>query len=109
MKGTMKRARCGESISRADVKICELCGTLNLRGSAECFTCGWSGAFERESALIDAAWRSMEAEYGPLQREHVSGVHTPLLRGFEIAAIAADEPPPPKPWPSRIADWLWAR
>lgn len=108
MKGTTKRGRFGQSIAQTDVKVCGLCGSLNLRSNAECFTCGWHGEFIEEASCVNAAWRSLEAEYGSLQREHVSGVTASLLSAFELVS-AADEPPPPKPWPPRLPGWLRSR
>lgn len=92
MKGTTRGTRAGGGISRADVKVCGLCGSLNLRGNRECFVCGWAGAFMGEAASVEAAWRGLEAEAGSVRCEHVSGVRPPLLDGVEIAGVEGGEP-----------------
>lgn len=108
MEGTTRRTPLRKRISRADVKVCGLCDSLNLRTNPQCFTCGWAGAFEDDPVSINAAWRGLEAEYGPLQREHVSAGCPPALREFEVAGIAAC-PPSRSTWRVRVTDWLLAR
>lgn len=35
------------------LKVCPLCGTLNVVESEECFVCSWTGTFDTSPALID--------------------------------------------------------
>ncbi len=50
-------ARDSESLRRrfaaGTLKVCPLCGTLNVEEASECFVCWWAGEFERSSAVVD--------------------------------------------------------
>ena len=52
----------------SDLKICDLCGSLNLTANAECFVCGWRGRFERGSEVVKIAMKLAESRYGRLAR-----------------------------------------
>lgn len=36
-----------------EFKVCQLCGTLNVRQNCECFVCRWHGEFDTNSALVE--------------------------------------------------------
>ena len=50
-------------INRKDVKLCELCGTLNLISNKECWTCRWHGGFSGNEQIIALAWQRLETLY----------------------------------------------
>jgi hypothetical protein len=66
----VRRGAAGK-ITQDDVKICALCGTLNHRGNAECWTCRWSGAFSDDARTITLAWQRLEVRYEGVRPEHV--------------------------------------
>lgn len=55
-----------------DVKICDLCGGLNLASNKECFLCGWSGHFERKPEVLRHAVELLERRHGRLTPEMLS-------------------------------------
>ncbi len=60
------------SFRETDLKICELCGWLNLEANEECFVCGWRGRFERDADLVRAAQELAVRKYGMLKLEHLT-------------------------------------
>src|SRR5579871_2790069 len=64
------------AFSEADLKICELCGWLNLESNAECFVCGWHGRFERDPEVIHAAVELAVRRYGRLELQHLTDPRT---------------------------------
>ena len=50
-----------QSLTASDLKICDLCGALNLALNRECFVCRWHGNFERRAEIVtmamELAWR----------------------------------------------------
>lgn len=55
------------------VKLCELCGTLNLETNKECWTCAWHGGFSHDPKTIALAWQRLETRYEGVRIEHVTG------------------------------------
>ena len=51
-----------------DLKVCDLCGWLNLGTNTECFVCGWHGHFETDSKTVRAALELANRQIG---RAHV--------------------------------------
>ena len=84
-----------------DLKICELCGWLNLASNAECFVCGWHGRFEQDPEVIHAAVELAVRRYGRLELQHLTDPRTyrrpepPTLRSRFTA------------WLNRL--WRWVR
>ncbi len=70
------------TISPADVKLCELCGTLNHKTNGECFTCGWRGHFCAEAAPLEIAWLRLTTEFEAIRMEHVSARRSRILGHF---------------------------
>ena len=50
-----------------DLKICDLCGALNLASNQECFVCGWHGKFEQRPEVVKMAMELMERKHGRLE------------------------------------------
>lgn len=74
-----------------DLKICELCGWLNLDSNDECFVCGWHGRFERDSRAVHAALELALREHGRIEIQHLTDVctyHKPPERNL-ICRLAA--------------------
>lgn len=59
-----------------DLKICELCGWLNLESNEECFVCGWRGRFERDAGVIHAAIELAVRAHGRIELQHLTDVST---------------------------------
>lgn len=69
----------------ADVKICELCGGLNLVSNIECFVCGWHGRFERDPQVVHSAVELLIRRHGRLELQHLTDAQTvpePLPSSF---------------------------
>ena len=64
------------SFRETDLKICELCGWLNLESNEECFVCGWRGRFERDADMIRAALELTVRKYGRLELQHLTNSQT---------------------------------
>lgn len=64
-----------------DLKICDLCGGLNLASNGECFVCGWRGRFETRPQLVRMAMELMIGRHGDLRPELLTD-----LRAFRRAA-----------------------
>ncbi len=59
-------------IRESDLKLCQLCGWLNLGTNAECFVCGWRGHFEQSSDVIHAAVEMTIRRYGRIELQHIT-------------------------------------
>ncbi len=81
------------SFRESDLKICELCGWLNLGSNDECFVCGWHGSFERDPEVVHAAVELAVRRYGRLEIQHLTDPRT------------YRQPAPPKA-SSRLRQWL---
>ena len=71
------------------LKCCPLCDVLNAAQNANCFVCGWHGAFEHDPAVIEASLVAL------------------LEKCPELADAMAESPPAaPMPWWRRIGKSL---
>lgn len=59
-------------IQETELKICDLCGGLNLESNEECFVCGWRGRFLRNSDMVRAAVDLTVRRFGRLELQHVT-------------------------------------
>jgi len=69
-------------ISKETVKLCTLCGTLNHRDNAECWTCRWHGAFSRDERTVTLAWQRLESRYEEVRLEHITARKMRTLGDF---------------------------
>ncbi len=69
-------------ISQQTVKLCTLCGTLNHRDNADCWTCGWRGEFSRDERIVALAWQRLEARYEEVRLEHLTARKMQALGDF---------------------------
>ncbi len=76
-------------VQKSDVQLCTLCGTLNSRGNAECWTCGWQGSFSRDAQTIDLSWQRLCSEYEEVRWEHVTARRSRKLGDFGAARPAS--------------------
>ncbi len=76
-------------VSQTDVKLCELCGTLNFKHNKECWTCRWHGGFSGDAQTIALAWRRLETQYEEVRLEHVTARRTSPLGDFGAARPAS--------------------
>jgi len=77
------------AISRKNVKLCNLCGSLNLDANKECWTCRWHGGFSRDEQTIALAWQRLETQYEEVRIEHVTARHTFQVGDFGAARSAS--------------------
>ena len=84
----------------SELKICELCGWLNLESNTECFVCGWHGHFEQSPEVVRAAVELAVRRYGRLELQHLTDPRTyrkPAPPTFRTRARA---------WFRRVWNWL---
>ena len=90
----------GTSFSEKDLKICDLCGGLNLTTNPECFVCGWHGHFENSPDLVHAAVELAVRKHGRLELQHLTDMRT-----YRPSA-GLDQNSPLKSWFHRLWSWL---
>jgi hypothetical protein len=95
MPGETKQPGSGRTVAfrEEDLKICDLCGWLNLDTNTECFVCGWHGRFEHDPEIVRAALELATRRYGRLELQHLTDLRT------------YREPPPP-PLKARFRHWF---
>ena len=76
-------------VSQTDVKLCELCGTLNLEHNKECWTCRWHGGFSRETQTVSLAWQRLETQFEEVRIEHVTARRGSIVGDFGAARPAS--------------------
>lgn len=58
-----------------DLKLCDLCGALNLADNTECFVCRWRGHFERRPEVVKLAMEVLERRHGRLEAALLTDTH----------------------------------
>ncbi len=92
------------SLSPKTVKLCELCGTLNLDTNKECWTCAWHGGFSRDPKTIALAWQRLETRYEGVRIEHITG-----RRAHPVGDFGTVRPPSaPRKLALALTSW-WQR
>jgi hypothetical protein len=66
--GSRESGQVGEGA----LKICDLCGALNLAANSECFSCGWHGRFERRAEIVRLAVELYQRRHGRLQLDQLT-------------------------------------
>ena len=79
-----------------DLKLCPLCGWLNLSANPECFVCGWHGKFEQDSDALRGAIRQAEMRYGRLELDQLTDLRT----------YQEEAPSGFRSWLRRIWNWI---
>jgi hypothetical protein len=89
-----------ETFHEHEIKICELCGWLNLASNTECFVCGWHGRFEQDPEVVRAAIELTVRRYGRLELQHLTDARTyrQVLPPTVKSRFRA--------WCSRVWQWL---
>ena len=64
------------SIQESELKICDLCGSLNLGSNVDCFVCGWHGHFEHNHDVVRAAVEMAVRRHGRLELQHLTNMRT---------------------------------
>jgi hypothetical protein len=80
--GSLLPAVAEKKITQKNVKLCVLCGTLNLCENAECWTCRWHGDFSFEEQTISLAWLRLESLYEEVRIGHVTSRKMRALGDF---------------------------
>ena len=91
-------------LSPQAVKLCELCGTLNLETNKECWTCRWSGSFSRDPRTVALAWQRLETKYEEVRLEHVTARRLRPVGDFGTARPQGG----PRSFTRTVAFW-WQR
>jgi hypothetical protein len=73
MDARESRFSINEVFAEGDLKLCDLCGALNLVSNPECFACGWHGHFNSQIELIQVAIDLHCREKGILSLADVTG------------------------------------
>lgn len=68
--------RTDDVFQEQDLKVCELCGGLNLADNGECFLCGWRGQFERRPEVVRVAMDLARRHYGSLKAQFLTDPQT---------------------------------
>jgi len=100
----MPAQRLPAPLSERTVKLCELCGTLNLETNKECWTCRWSGSFSQDTQTVSLAWKRLMTQYEEVRIEHVTGRRTRPLGDFGAVRPASG----PRRLTQALAAW-WQR
>jgi hypothetical protein len=74
------------TIQEVELKICDLCGSLNLAADHECFVCGWTGHFECEREIVRAAVEAAMRRHGRIDIQTRSGVEAYCAQPPSVAA-----------------------
>ncbi len=61
------RPREAPVYAASDLKLCDLCGALNLNSNRECFVCRWHGRFEHRPDVVSMAMELLERKHGRLE------------------------------------------
>ena len=69
-------------VSRSRVKLCGLCGTLNLEDNKECWTCRWRGCFSYDEKTVALAWQRLETQYEEVRLEHLTPRRASVVDDF---------------------------
>jgi len=64
------------SFHENELKVCDLCSSLNLASNTECFVCGWNGHFESSYEVVRTAVIVAIQRHGPLELENLTDIHT---------------------------------
>src|SRR5436305_4214823 len=64
------------SFQEHELKVCDLCSSLNLASNSECFVCGWNGHFERSYDVVRTAVIVAIQQHGRLELENLTDIHT---------------------------------
>ena len=59
-----------------ELKVCDLCSSLNLATNAECFVCGWNGHFERDHRVVHSALTVAIQQHGRLELHNLTDIQT---------------------------------
>ena len=59
-----------------ELKICDLCGSLNLVTNNDCFVCGWTGRFERNQDVVHTAHEIAIQLHGRLELQDLTDIRT---------------------------------
>lgn len=81
--------KAGEAtVSPDQLKVCELCGSLNHVRNRECFMCGWHGQFSRNRAILRFAWLRLADQFEEVRVEHVTAKNRLLIEDYGMQSSA---------------------
>lgn len=87
------------TVHEDELKICDLCGSLNLITNRECFICGWSGRFERSHDVVHTAVEIAIQRFGRLDLENLTDIQTYTAKSPNLAGRI-------RLWLGRMWQWL---
>ena len=59
-----------------ELKVCDLCSSLNLQTNTECVVCGWDGHFDRSHDVVRAALGIAIQQHGRLELHNLTNSET---------------------------------
>jgi len=62
------------AVREEDLKVCDLCSSLNLTTNTECFICGWNGHFEDSRDIVHTAYIIAMQQYGSVDLEDLTDI-----------------------------------
>jgi hypothetical protein len=68
----------GDVFQASDLKICDLCGSLNLAANCICCSCGWHGHFESRPNVVALAMEMVRMREGAIRLDHVADARSSL-------------------------------
>ncbi len=68
----------GDVFQASDLKICDLCGSLNLAVNCICCSCGWHGHFEARPNTVAIAMEMVRAREGAIRLDQVADARSAL-------------------------------
>ena len=57
-----------------ELKVCDLCSSLNLQTNTECVVCGWNGHFDRSYDVVRAALSLAVQQHGRLDLHNLTNI-----------------------------------
>lgn len=76
-------------VTKAQTKVCPLCGALNFHTNTACLACSWHGGFERDAPAIDYQWQRLAERFEEVRLEHVTPGRTREIGHFGVARKAS--------------------
>lgn len=68
--------QAGDTFQVTDLKICDLCGTLNLSLNELCFSCSWHGHFDTRPEVVRLAMEMVRGRDGAITLQHITDART---------------------------------
>ena len=88
-----------DAFQEDELKVCDLCSSLNLATNTECFVCGWNGHFENSHDVVHSALIVAIQQHGHVEIENLTDIST--YRGAPPSRL-----PKWRAWLTHMWKWL---